>query len=27
LMADPVIKRSTSQVVWSRTKFTTRIVV
>ena len=27
LMADPVIKRSTSQVVWSRTKFTTRIAV
>lgn len=27
LMADPMIKRSTSQVVWSRTKFTTRIMV
>lgn len=27
LMADPEIKRSTSQVVWSRTKFTTRIAV
>ena len=27
LMADPVIKRSTSQVVWSRTKFSTRIAV
>lgn len=27
LMADPAIKRSTSQVVWSRTKFSTRIAV
>ncbi len=27
LMSDPNIKRCTSQVVWSRTKFTTRIAV